>query len=45
MVVTGEDQSTQRKPVSVPLFPLQIPHGLGWEQTQASTVKEWQLTA
>jgi hypothetical protein len=34
----------REKSVPVPLRPPQIPHGLLWEQTQASTVKSQQLT-
>lgn len=44
MVLTEEDLSTQRKPVALPLLPLQIPCGLGWDQSQASAVRGWQLT-
>jgi hypothetical protein len=44
MALTQEDLSTQRKPVTLPLLPLQIPHDLGWDQSQTSTVRGWQLS-
>jgi hypothetical protein len=41
MILAGEDQSTRRRTCPLPLCPLQIPHGLTWEQTQASVVRGW----
>jgi hypothetical protein len=39
------NQSTQRKPVPVPLCPPQMPHALTWAWTKAATVGRWRLTA
>jgi len=33
------------KNMSQPLRPLQVPHGMAWDQTQASTVRGWRLVA
>jgi len=41
MEMAGENQSTRRKICLLPLCPLHIPHGLTWEQTQASVVRGW----
>jgi len=32
------------KPVSVPLGPPQMPHGLGWDRTRASAARGCRLT-
>jgi hypothetical protein len=45
IILTGEYRRTQRKPVLLPLCPPQIPHGLPWARTQASTVRSRRLTA
>jgi len=33
------------KNMSQPLRALQVPHGIDWDQTQASTVRGWRLVA
>jgi hypothetical protein len=38
------NRSTRRKPASVPLCALQIPHDLTWAGTRASAVGSWRLT-
>jgi hypothetical protein len=35
---------SEKKPVSVLFCPPQIPHGLPWDGTQASTCRSWKLT-
>jgi hypothetical protein len=35
----------EKKPVSVPLFPLQIPLNLVWDQIQATVIRGQQLAA
>jgi hypothetical protein len=45
MKLTGEDLNTWGKPVPVPLCPSQIPRGLTRDQTLATTLGSWQLTA
>jgi hypothetical protein len=45
MRIDKGNQSTQRKPAPVPLFPPQIPHGVTWDHTQTSTVGNQQVTA
>jgi hypothetical protein len=46
MIQTGKtEELREKKPVSVPLCPTQIPHGLTRVQTQASAVKGLKLTA
>jgi hypothetical protein len=32
-----ETEVLSEKPIAVPLFPSQIPHGLGWDRTRTST--------
>ena len=44
MTLTGETHILGEKPVLVPLYPLQISHGLAWYLTCASLVRVWQLT-
>jgi hypothetical protein len=39
------NRSTRRKPASVPLCPLQIPHDLNREQTRPAAVGSQRLTA
>jgi hypothetical protein len=41
----GKTERLGDKSVSVPFSTPQIPHGLLWEQTWASVVRSWQLTA
>jgi hypothetical protein len=45
IILTGENRRTRRKPVSVPLCPSQILHGLTRARTQASAVRGPRLTA
>jgi hypothetical protein len=45
MKLTGEKRSTGGKPVSVPLCPPQISHGLTRHRTRASAVRGRRLTA
>jgi hypothetical protein len=45
MRIGRENQSTRRKPATVPLCPPQIPHDLTWAWTQAATVGSRRLTA
>jgi hypothetical protein len=46
-ILTGENRSTRKKkrPVSGPLYPPQISHGVTQDQTQASAVKGRQVSA
>jgi hypothetical protein len=44
MKLTGENRSTRRKPVPVPLCPPQIPHGLAGDRTRPSEVGGMKLT-
>jgi hypothetical protein len=41
----GKTEVLGEKPVPVPLCPPQIPHGLTRDQTRASVVRGWRLTA
>jgi hypothetical protein len=45
MKLTGENRRTREKPVSMPLCPPQIPHGLSRDRTRASAVGGRRLTA
>jgi hypothetical protein len=45
MRIAKGNQSTQRKPAPVPLYPPQVPHDLTWDQTEATMVGSWRLTA
>jgi hypothetical protein len=38
MRIGRRNRSTRRKSAPVPIFPLQVPHGLIWDQRQAATV-------
>jgi hypothetical protein len=40
-----ENNELRAKPVPMPLYLLQIPHGLTWEQTRASVARGRQVTA
>jgi hypothetical protein len=44
MVLTGETKILGKKSRPVPLFPPQKSHGPSRDRTQASAVKDWQLT-
>jgi len=37
----GKQMYLEEKPVPVPLFPPQIPHGLAWDQSWDFTVNGW----
>ena len=45
MILTGDTEVLREKPVTVPLCPPQMSHGLAWDRTRASAVKGKQLTA
>ena len=45
ILLTGENCSTRRKVWPSPTFPIQIAHGLGWNRTRTSAVRNGQLTA
>jgi hypothetical protein len=45
MILTGEIEVLREKPVTVPLCPPQISHGLSWVRTRTSGVKEKHMTA
>jgi len=45
MTLTGETEGHEGKPVCFPLGPLQIAHGLAWDQMWVSAVGGQQLTA
>lgn len=44
-ILTVKSKGLKVKPVTVPLCPLQIPHGLMLAQTQASAVRRWWLAS
>jgi len=44
MAVTEENWRTPRKPISLQLCLSQIPHRMGWDGTQATTVTGLPLT-
>jgi hypothetical protein len=44
-ILTGENEELGEKPVPVPLFPPQIPHGLSRARKRASAVRGRRLTA
>jgi hypothetical protein len=43
-ILTGKTEELGDKPVPVPLYPPQIPHGLTWARTRASAVRSRRLT-
>jgi hypothetical protein len=43
--IDRKTEGLREKPVPVPLYPPQIPHGLPWAWTWASVVRSWRLTA
>jgi hypothetical protein len=45
MKLTGENRQRGEKPVPVPLYPPQTPHGLTRDRTRASAVEGRRLTA
>jgi hypothetical protein len=45
MILTGETKELGKKPVPVPLYPLQIPHGLTRTRTWATAVRVRRLMA
>jgi hypothetical protein len=45
MILTGKSRITRKKPVPLPLCPLQVPHGLTRAPTRASAVRGRRLTA
>jgi hypothetical protein len=45
MILIGETEVLREKPVTVPVCPQQMSHGLAWDSTRASAVKGKQLTA
>ena len=45
MVLVGETEVVREEPVTVPLCPPQMSHGLVWDRTRASAVKGKQLIA
>jgi hypothetical protein len=45
MILTGEPEELGEKPVSVPLCPKQVPHGLNRMRTLASEVRGRRVTA
>jgi len=45
MVLVQKMELLEKNPLSVPLFPPQIPHKLGWDQIQAAAVRGQQLAA
>jgi hypothetical protein len=45
MILAGETEERGEKPVPVPLYLPQIPHGLNRERTRASAVRDRRLTA
>jgi hypothetical protein len=45
MLLVQKLEPLEKNPLSLPLFPPQIPHELAWDQIQAAAVRRQQLAA
>jgi len=45
MILTEETEVLREKPVTMPLCPTQMSHGLAWDRTRVTAVEGKQLTA